>query len=64
MPFHYVLFYIYGEPGRNLSSRLDNIGGNRIRVNLSAQIYYRYYLFVRPNGVDFNLKHRGCRLWQ
>lgn len=27
-------------------------------------MYYRYYLFVPPDWVDFDLKHRGCRLWQ
>jgi hypothetical protein len=62
MPLHYVLFNIYGEPGRNLSGRLGNISGNRIRVNLSAQMYYRYYLFIHSDGVDFNLKHRRCHL--
>ncbi|POS83272.1 hypothetical protein EPUL_004396 [Erysiphe pulchra] len=65
LPFHYVLFYPYGNPGYRWSIPLG-ASDQRIRANdnhseespdenstgkVSARMYYRYHLFSRLNTI-------------
>jgi hypothetical protein len=59
---HYVLLYALSDPGRDFSIEFQNNGGIRKRLKVSAQVFYRYLLYVRSN--EFNTKHKTRRMFQ
>src|SRR6266536_2072200 len=47
IPLHYVFIFPWGDPGRYLTLHLRNgANPNRLREKMTAQIYYRFYLYI------------------
>jgi hypothetical protein len=65
MPLHYVLLFPNGDVGRHFGLQLQaNANRERKQLRMSAQMYYRYLLFSRPDEIDPNIIQVSGRLFQ